>query len=140
MNHPKWNYHGEEVNEIPLGVIGFVYLITLADGRKYIGKKLFQFKKTKMVKGKKKRVLTPSNWEIYYGSSDEIKSIVANDNTGITREILYFCKTKSEMNYLETFEIFMRGCLLTEEYVNKWVSVRINKNTVLNKVLQPNKR
>ena len=43
-----WFYQDKEVTEIPEDSIGFVYLITnLTNNRKYIGKKLAQFKRSK---------------------------------------------------------------------------------------------
>ena len=50
-----WLYKGNEVDEIAEEYIGFVYLITnTIDGKKYIGKKLAQFRKTRPpLKGKK---------------------------------------------------------------------------------------
>ena len=44
----QWLYKNKEVTEIPEDSIGFVYLITnLTNSRKYIGKKLTQFKRSK---------------------------------------------------------------------------------------------
>ena len=44
----QWTYQGKIVEQIPEEYVGFVYLITnLIDNRKYIGKKLAQFKVTK---------------------------------------------------------------------------------------------
>ena len=43
-----WYYNNELIEELPEGSVGFVYLITnLTNNRKYIGKKLAQFKRTK---------------------------------------------------------------------------------------------
>ena len=51
-----WLYKNEPFEEVPENAYGYVYLITNnVTGKKYIGKKLFWFKKTKTVKGKKKR-------------------------------------------------------------------------------------
>jgi len=56
MMMSDWVYNGSNITEAPEGAIGFVYLVTRLDtGRKYIGKKLLTFMKTKVVKGKKKR-------------------------------------------------------------------------------------
>ena len=44
--HNDWIYNDEKLTEPPEGYIGFIYIILLPDGRKYIGKKLFNFKKT----------------------------------------------------------------------------------------------
>ena len=68
----SWTYQQQLVEEIPEGVIGFVYLITnLTTGQKYIGKKLAQFKRTKPpLKGKKlkRRSVVESDWRDYWGS------------------------------------------------------------------------
>ncbi len=50
-------YQGKIVDDIPADKIGFVYLITnLDNGKKYIGKKLVQFKKSRPpLKGRKNR-------------------------------------------------------------------------------------
>jgi len=52
-----WTYKGKLVTELPEGCEAFVYLITnLTNGRKYIGKKLAKFKKTKPpLKGRKNK-------------------------------------------------------------------------------------
>ena len=129
-----WLYHGVPVKEAPDGMIGFIYNIDLPDGRKYIGKNLFKFKRTKLVKGKKKRLTVDSDWLTYYSSSDELKAIAAISKEGIIRTILHFCKTKSELNYRETQLIFENKCLLDDNYINKWVSCKIHKSTVIGKV------
>ena len=53
----QWTYKGKIVEDIPQEYIGFVYLITnLTNDKKYIGKKLAQFKVTKKpLKGKKEQ-------------------------------------------------------------------------------------
>ena len=72
----QWTYQGKLVEEIPEGYVGFVYLITnLTDNRKYIGKKLAQFKVTKKpLKGKKnkRRSTKESDWKDYWGSSPSL--------------------------------------------------------------------
>lgn len=130
-----WIYKRKKLTEIPDGYVGFVYILTLPDGTKYIGKKSFIFKKYKQVKGKRKAIKVPSDWEDYYGSSDYFNELV--DKVGkdkVIREILHLCKTKAEMSYLETWEIFKRHALLTEEYANGWVSNRTHKKHVLGKI------
>jgi len=135
----NWIYSGKELTEIPEGYIGFVYLITnLKDGRKYVGKKLFNFTSRKAVKGstRKKKVVKESDWQEYYGSSEELKEevkTIGEDN--FSREILHLCKSKSECSYLETWEIFNRHVLLDDSYYNSWVSCKIHKKHVKNKIL-----
>lgn len=133
--HNDWIYNEEKITEPPEGYIGFIYIIYLPDGRKYIGKKLFSFKKTKQVKGKKKRIQVASDWKTYYGSSNEVKEAVQNFGPKVfKREILHFCKTKGELNYMETWEIFKNRALLDETFVNGWVSCKIHKAHVVKSV------
>lgn len=136
-----WHFKGELLTEPPEGVLGFIYIITnLTNGRKYIGKKKFEFTKTtyKMVKlknGTKKRKkikkVSESDWLSYYGSN---KSLIADvEELGaenFTREILHFCHSTGEMNYLETKEIMARDCLLTEDYYNEWVTAKISASHI----------
>ena len=112
--------------------IGFVYLIThQPTGRKYVGKKLFTKAGSRQINGKKKKIRKASDWLTYWGSNDELKEeIVFNGENEYTREILYLCKTKSELSYYETFEIFNRHALISDSYYNSWVSCRINKKNL----------
>lgn len=128
-------YKGEPIQEIPAGYEGFVYKITCPDGRLYIGQKKLTFRRTKTVAGKKIRKTVESDWQDYWSSSDEIKELVKTQgDCGFKREILYLCATKSMMNYIESCLIFSSGALLSERYINKWISVKINKSTVFNKI------
>ena len=104
-----WLYKNKEVTEIPAEFIGFVYLITnTTNERKYIGKKLTQFKRTKKpLKGKvnKRRYTVESDWKDYYGSSDELSAdveLLGKDK--FKREILFWCSSKSELSYIEARE------------------------------------
>ena len=127
-----WLYNRESLTEIPEGAIGFVYLITnQANGMKYIGKKNFYFSKTKQVKGKKKRIKVESDWKEYYGSNKTLIEHVSlfNENK-FTREILHLCKTKGEMTYYETKEIFAVDAVISEKYYNDWVMCRVRKNHI----------
>jgi hypothetical protein len=112
------------------GYYGFVYLITeLATGRKYIGRKYLTKAKTKQVKGKKKRTRVKSDWEDYYGSNAELlKEIEVKGKDAFVREIIHLCKTRSETNYYETYEIFARHALLSDTYRNQWVACKIRKD------------
>lgn len=127
---------GSIVLDFPPKAIGFVYLITRKfDGKFYIGKKKLTFKRTKTVKGKKKRLLVESDWATYYGSSDELKSDVKSlGEDAFHREILHICYSLSECSYRETYEIFSRGCLLDSNCYNSWVSCKIHKKHVFDKI------
>ena len=125
-----WTYKNKEFKDIPQDYIGFVYLITnKTSGRKYIGKKIFwNSVKKAPLKGKKRRRISKkeSNWQVYYGSNDLLKEEVEENKDNYTREILHLCKNKSEMSYLETKEIIIRDALLTEDYYNGWLSVKVH--------------
>jgi hypothetical protein len=76
-------------------------------GTKYIGKKQFYFRKTRQVKGKKKRYLAESDWIDYYGSSETFKQLVEDHGKDkFVRKILRLCKTKGELSYLSPKKYF----------------------------------
>ena len=132
-----WLYNNNEFNESMIGdSFGFIYIITnLLNGRKYVGKKFFTRAGTKQIKGKKKKVRLSSGWENYWSSSKELQEDVKTlGEANFERRILYLCKTRSECSYRETKEIFIRDALLTTEYYNSWVSCKIHKAHVLNKM------
>jgi len=132
-----WLYNDKEFTEDMVGDwFGFIYEITnLLDGRRYVGKKLFTRAGTKQIKGKKKKVRLSSGWVNYWSSSKELQEDVKKlGEENFSRKILYLCKTRSECSYRETKEIFIRDALLTTEYYNSWVSCKIHKAHVLNKL------
>ncbi len=124
----SWTYKGELLEEIG-NYVGFVYIITnLRTDRKYIGKKLFHFSKTKQVKGKKKKLKVESDWLDYYGSNEELNhhvNIFGKDQ--FKREILRLCTSKGEMSYFEAKYQFEHGVLESEQWYNAWISCKIHK-------------
>lgn len=116
--------------------LGFVYLIThIPTGKKYVGKKFFTKAKTKQVKGKKKKIRVASDWETYWSSSEELTAEVKlNGEENYTREILHLCKTRSICSYWETYEIFSRHALLSDNYYNSWCTCKIHKKHVIGKI------
>jgi hypothetical protein len=127
-----WTYNKEPLTEIPGGYVAFVYLITnTVTGKKYIGKKLFKFTRSTKKKGKRVKKQVDSDWLDYYGSNKELLSHV--DLFGkekFTREILYLCKSKGEASYVEAKEQFDRDGLISEEYYNEWIMVRVRKSHI----------
>ena len=137
----QWTYNGKTIDIIPDEYEGFVYLITnTTTDQKYIGKKLAKFKTTKPpLKGKKnkRRGTKESDWKDYWGSSDRLNADVkklGKDN--FTREILYFCKSRGEMSYLEAREQFERRVLETDEYYNGIINVRVGGSSILRENLK----
>jgi hypothetical protein len=132
-----WLYQGSVVTELPEECVGFVYIITNTDsGKKYIGKKLAKFSRTtyktvKLKNGKKKkkkiRGKIESDWQEYWGSSP---NLTADINTlgkeKFTREILHYCKSKSETSYIEAREQFERKVLESQDYYNGHIQVRVH--------------
>ena len=135
-----WTYEGKTIDSIPEEYEGFVYLITnKTTCQKYIGKKLARFKTTKPpLKGKKnkRRGYKESDWREYWGSSDRLNEDVKNlGKENFTREILYFCKSRAEMSYIEAREQFDRRVLETDEYYNGIINVRVGGSSKLRQAL-----
>ena len=131
-----WLFNDTPVEELPEGCVGFVYLITnLTNNRKYIGKKLAQFSRTKPpLKGRKnrRRSKVESDWRDYYGSNDELNLDVQTLGTqNFKREILYYCGSKSELSYVEAREQFTHKVLESDEYYNGHIRVRVHGKGIL---------
>ena len=140
----QWTYNGKEMDSITDEYEGFVYLITnTTTGQKYVGKKLAKFKTTKPpLKGRKnkRRGYKESDWKDYWGSSDRLQADV--DKLGpknFTREILYLCKSRAEMSYIEAREQFDRRVLETDEYYNGIINVRVGGSDKLRQALLEHK-
>jgi len=129
-----WFYNGEVFDQPSDEHYGFVYKITnLQNNKSYIGKKLFWFKKTKILKGKKKRYLAPSDWKDYYGSSVALnKDIELIGADQFKREIIMMCKNKGECSYYESKAQFDCAVLLNPEmYYNDWIICRVHRKHIL---------
>jgi len=136
-----WYHQNELVTKLPDDCVGFVYCITnLTNDRKYIGKKLAMFSKTKIItvtlkngakKKKKVKLKVDSDWMTYYGSSDELNKdveLLGADN--FKREILHYCINKGTCSYLELREQIDRRVLESDEYYNSYVGARIHRNHI----------
>lgn len=129
----NWEYNGRDFTEDDIDDnYGFVYIITnLLSGKKYIGKKLFYSSKTKVLKGKRKRYKTQSDWQTYYGSNTELqKDVTLQGREAFKREIIHLCKSKGECSYLEAKEQFERNVLESNNYYNTWIMVRVRKSHI----------
>ena len=124
----SWSYNNE-IFSSPNSYYGFVYKIeNIISGKMYFGKKQFTFKKTKILKGKKKRYIIESDWPDYWGSCDELNQeikMIGSEN--FTRTILYLCHSKSELSYYEAKVQFEYDVLLhPDKFYNKWISVKVH--------------
>ena len=120
-----WYYKGEEYKgEDIQDWNSFVYLITnLQTGKKYIGKKLLWFSKSRIIKGKKKRTKVESDWRNYWSSSDDLKADVKKlGEKNFKREILHFCINKGSASYYEAKEQFLNEVL---EHPDLWYNGQI---------------
>jgi len=141
----SWTYQNQPVETLPEDCVGFVYLITnVTSGRMYIGKKLAKFSKTtqrtvKLKNGTKKkkkiRSKVDSDWRDYYGSSPELtRDVESQGIDNFTREILYYCRSKSECSYIEAREQFSRRVLESQDYYNGHIQVRVHGSHIINKI------
>jgi len=129
----NWIYQDKEFTENDIGeYYGFVYIITNnINKRMYIGKKFFYSLRSKIVKGKKKRMKLPSDWQKYYGSNEVLKKDVIDfGKENFTREIIHLCISKGECGYLEAKEQFIRGVMESDNYYNVWIMVRVRKSHI----------
>jgi hypothetical protein len=130
----QWLYKGAAFEGPSENDYGFVYKITNTTNEKvYIGKKLFWFKKTKIIKGKKKRYLAPSDWKTYFGSSKIVQSDVQQLGEHLfRREIIQLCRNKGECSYYEAKAQFDHSVLFNpEQYYNDWIICRVHRKHIL---------
>jgi hypothetical protein len=111
---------------------GFIYMITnKVTGRQYIGQKRMWFShKLKPLKGKKmkRKCYYLSDYETYTGSSNELNADIKK--LGIDKfmfDILRFCNSKFELHYYELKEQVDREVMLSTQYYNALIRVRISK-------------
>lgn len=126
-----WFYKDRPVTEEDLeDQVAFVYLIeNLQSGKKYIGKKLLKFTRTKKVKGKRKKVKVDSDWQTYYGSNNELNADVEkNGKENFRRVILHMCRSKGTANYLEMKEQILQNVLESDNWYNSQIRCRVHKS------------
>ena len=132
----SWIYQEKPINKLPNDCVGFVYQITnTTNGKMYIGKKLAKFSRSrKPLKGRvnKRRYKIESDWQDYYGSSDALNEDIQKiGKSKFKREILFYCKSKAELSYIEAREQFARKVLETDDYYNGHIRVRIHGSGIM---------
>jgi hypothetical protein len=141
----SWTYQNQVVDALPEDCVGFVYIITnMVTGRRYIGKKLAKFSKTtyrtvRLKNGKKKRKKIrskiDSDWQDYYGSSPELtRDVQQLGRENFAREILFFCRSKSECSYVEAREQFNHRVLESNDWYNGHIRVRVHGSHIRGKL------
>lgn len=130
----EWLYDNKvfDLNENP-NYLGFVYVITnLKTQKKYIGQKLFyKIEKRPPLKGmKRKRTRkVESDWRQYYGSNDVLKEdVISLGPDNFKREIIFLCKKKSEMNYLEMKCQVVNDVIIRDDFYNSFVGGKITRS------------
>ena len=128
-----WFYKKQIITSLPEDCVGFVYIITnTTNDRKYIGKKLARFRKTRPpLKGKKnrRRYTIESDWQDYYGSSDDLTADIEKiGKENFKREILFYCYSKGECSYIEAREQFRHRVLESDDWYNGHIRVRVHQS------------
>jgi hypothetical protein len=85
--------------------------------------------KQRQVKGKKKKFKAESDWQEYYGSSDELlKDVESIGKDRFTREVLKMCKNKGECSYYEAKYQYEFDVLLNPtKYYNSWIMCKVHR-------------
>ena len=144
MTKKTWIHKGQiilSIGDMPENTYGFIYEVThTPTGKKYLGKKVLYFernkklgiralealrkeRKAKGIGGRvpaKKKVITESDWESYYGSQKEILDLVKKEKQeDFKREILQFVPDKKQLTYYECKYLFINEVLETRNnYIN----------------------
>tara|TARA_R110000796_G_C14348741_1_gene411295 strand:+ start:208 stop:633 length:426 start_codon:yes stop_codon:yes gene_type:complete len=124
----EWTFRDEIFSEKDIDKFeGFVYIITNElNGRRYIGRKYFY--SIRKVKGKKRRQRSSSDWQKYYGSSEQLKADI--EKCGIEnfrREIISLHTTRGDCNYEEVKQQFLHNVLEEDKFYNDNISGKYHR-------------
>ena len=88
-------------------------------------------------KKRKRKGTKESDWRDYWGSSDNLKNdIELYGEENFTREILHVCPSRGVASYLEAEEQFKREVLLSDDYYNGIINVRVGGSNILREALK----
>lgn len=123
-----WIYSGT----IPKSTYGFIYCIeNTATGKKYIGKKqMLHILKRKPLKGRKNKrhFIEETDWKEYTSSSNDLNTDIQKYGKDKFKfAILMLCNSKWELAYYEAKYQFENNVLLSENYYNGIINLRIGK-------------
>ena len=90
--------------------------------------------RTKLIKGKRKKVKLDSDWQTYYGSNAELKEDVKTLGGHLfNREIFKLCKSKGTANYWEMkYQIQHEVLERPDDYYNQWIIVKVHRSHIKN--------
>ena len=115
-----WKYKNTYVTsleQIPEGVIGFVYIIINPDTLEwYVGKKFtYSLRTLPPLKGqtRKRKVVKESNWLTYQSSNSTVK-----DWNSPIKEIIEYCYSKKELTFREVQAIICMQGLEDDKCLN----------------------
>lgn len=131
MDLGHWKLYDENI-KIPDNFYGFIYLIeNKINSKKYIGKKQCLSHRTKKpLKGKsrKRHIIKESDWKEYTGSNKILNEDILNiGKNNFNLYILKFCHSKWELAYEEIKLQIEKKVLLSEDYYNGIINVRIGR-------------
>ena len=108
----------------------YVTHVGLNTGKYYIGqKRLWHRNKRRPRKGETRGriVKDQSHWEEYTSSSPLLALKIQNNPDNYKREIVHYCKSKSQMNFLE-FSLIWQAIVVEKDEMclNKMLHIRLN--------------
>lgn len=120
----NWTYQNKPF-EPEENIRGIVYRMEYL-GFWYIGKKTI-----KTPKGK------PTKYQNYYGSGKRWLAHIAGHEDQVKREVIYLCANKTEMDYWESYELYSRHAIFSDQSFNDNVSMITNRRTSKNFINKP---
>lgn len=131
---PNWIDENEEIidslEKFPKDTVGFIYLIRLSNGKKYIGKKnlyterkkYFGKKQIKQITDKRLKtyeiIKKESDWRSYIGSNKQLKEDVNNGVRILKRQIILSCNNIKKLTFYEIKAMILYEVLIDEDFYN----------------------